>query len=477
MARRTLLPLAGAVVAAAALALTLLPAGADAARPLDVGFADHLYEGDQSDLWLERTGRVNADVIRVNMLWSLVAFNEPADPRDPADPDYNWMGYDTAIRNAVERGFEVDLTVMWAPPWAEGPNRPGREKAPAGSWKPDANAFGDFAHAVAERYSGSYEVGSRVLPRVKFFEAWNEPNLGTYITPQFNGRRNVSADIYVKLLNRFYEGVKAESPRSLVVTGGTAPYGDEPGRRAMKTGPLQFARELMCLNRKLRRSSCPSGERPKFDIYAHHPINRASPPTAHGPRDDDIMIADFKDLTRTVRAAERRNTIATPGRHGLWANEVWWQTDPPDKGEGVPPPTQARWMQQALYLLWKQGASNVSFLQFRDAKYKPGEYTLDSYQTGVYYYNGKPKPSARAIAFPFVTDRRNKRTLLVWGKAPSSGELTITANREGGVGYRRVKTLRVREGGVFTARLKLRGSAKLRARVGKSRSLVWRQEG
>lgn len=473
MSRSALRHLAGAVVVAAALALTLAPADAGAARPLDVGFADHLYEGDSSGLWLDRTRAVNADVIRVNMLWSLVAFNKPTGPRDPADPAYNWMGYDTAIRNAVERGFDVDLTVLLAPRWAEGPRRPGYEKAPAGSWKPDANAFGDFTHAVAERYSGSYEVNGEVLPQVKYFEAWNEPNLSTYITPQFKGRHNVSADIYVKLLNRFYEGVVAESPGSQVVTGGTAPYGDRPGGKAMKTGPLLFARELMCLNRKLRRSRCPSGERPEFDIYAHHPINRAAPPTAHGPRDDDIMIADFRDLTKVVRAAEKRNTIGTPGRHRLWANEVWWQTDPPDKDEGVPPLTQARWMQQSLYLLWKQGASNVSFLQFRDAKHKRGEYTLDSYQTGVYYYDGRRKPSARAIAFPFVTDRRNRRTLFVWGKAPRSGRLTISLKRDGR--ERRLRTLRVSAGKVFTTRLRLRGAAKLRARVGRRESLVWRQ--
>ena len=155
------------------------------------------------------------------------------------------------------------------------------------------------------------------------------------------------------------------------------------------------------------------------------------------------MINDFKDLTKTVRKAEKLKTLGTGGRHGLWANEVWWQTNPPDKGEGVPLQTQARWMQQALYLLWNQGASNVSFLQFRDAKYQPGEYTLDTYQTGVYTFADKPKPSARAMAFPFVTDRRNSSTLFVWGKAPSSGKLNIGAKAKGKGGYRKVRTIKV----------------------------------
>ena len=464
----------GGILAAAFALLLFLPAGASAARPLDVGFADNLYEGDQSNRWLSETETVNADTIRINMLWSLVAFDEPKNPRDPADPAYNWYGYDTAISNAVEHGFKVDLTVLLAPGWAEGKNRPGYKKAPAGSWKPNAAAFGDFAHALGKRYSGNFQLGKETLPRLKYFEAWNEPNLGTYITPQFKGRKNKSAAIYRRLLDAFYDGIKAEIPSAKIVTGGTAPYGDKPGKRARKTGPLQFARELLCLNKKLKRSKC--GKKAKFDIYAHHPINREDPPTKHADRRDDVEIADFNELTKVVRKAEKLKTIGTRGRHGLWANEVWWQTNPPDKDEGVPLRTQARWMQQALYLLWKQGASNVSFLQFRDTKYKKGEYTLDTYQTGVYTYRNKRKPSANAMAFPFVTDRKGKGRLFAWGKAPRSGKLTIEAKVKGG-GFRKVRKLKVKEGKVFTSNLRVRGKAKLRARVGKSKSLVWNQKG
>jgi hypothetical protein len=487
------------LLALLALASVALPAGARGARPLDVGFADRLYENPaSSDRWLSKTESVNADIIRINMYWSQVAYNEPEHPRDPADPAYNWGLYDAGISNAVAHGFQVDLTVLAAPSWAEGPNRPSPKKAPYGSWKPDADAFGDFAHALATRYSGSYDPSaptdpgdpgvppilppllraSGTLPRLHYFEAWNEPNLSTYITPQFQGGKNASAGIYVKLLNHFYDEVKAVIPDAKIVTGGTAPYGDPPGPNAMKTGPLRFARELMCLNGKLHRTGCPTGQKPEFDIYAHHPINRASPPTAHGPGPDDVMIADFGDLTRTVRAAEKAHTIGTGGRHGLWANEVWWQTDPPDPDEGVPLKTQARWMEQALYILWKEGASNVSFLQFRDDKRKPGEYTLDSYQTGVYTYANKPKPSAHAMAFPFVTDRRSKGRLLAWGKSPRSGKLTIEAKAKGkGGGYIKLRRIHVTEGKVFTAGIRLRGAAKLRARVGRSRSIPWTQRG
>lgn len=409
------------------------------------------------------------------MYWSLVGFDKPKNPRDPGDPAYNWYGYDTAIANAARMGFGVDLTVLAAPRWAEGPKRPRvNDLAPAGSWKPDASDFGDFAHAVATRYSGEYEYGGETLPRVEYFEAWNEPNLHTYITPQFNGRRNVSAAVYVRLLNAFYEGVKGVDPTMQVVAGGTSPYGDPPAERSTNTAPLLFYRELLCLNKKLQKTGCAGGQRAKFDVIAHHPINREDPPTAHADGPDEIQIGDFDELTKTLRRAEKQGTTGTPGRHDLWANEIWWQTDPPDPQEGISLKTHARWTAQALYLLWKQGATNVSFLQVRDAKYTPGESTLESYQTGIYTAAGKRKPAAVAVAFPFVTDRRSNRNLLAWGIAPKSGKLTIEAKKGGGR-YRPLTTVRVREDAVFTKRLRQAGELKLRARIGGKRSLVWEQ--
>ena len=137
-------------------------------------------------------------------------------------------------------------------------------------------------------------------------------------------------------------------------------------------------------------------------------------------------------MTKTLRAAEKLGTPATGGTHPVIADEVWWQTNPPDKGEGVSLEKHARWLAQSLQILWKAGASQVIFLQFRDAPYTPGEFSLASYQTGVYSYEGKRKPSARALAFPFVTERKSKGKLRAWGKAPRSGQLVIEARAPGG---------------------------------------------
>ena len=463
-------------VAAALLALALIVSlaaateRAAAAKPLATGFADYLYGTGDSDLWLNRTEDANAGIIRVNLYWSSVAANKPATPRDPSDPAYNFAGIDTAIRDADQHGFDVLLTVLSAPSWAEGPNRPPLEQIRSGAWRPDAAAFGDFAHALAVRYSGGFAD----LPEVEYLQAWNEPNLNTYIAPQWDGKRNVSSDIYVRLLNNFYEEVKAVNPSVKVVAAGTAPYGDPPGG-PNRTRPLKFYRELLCLNDKLKKGACPNGEKANFDVAAHHPINREDAPTKHALADDDVEIADFGELTKTLRKAEKLHTTGTPGRHPLFADEVWWQTDPPDRAEGVKLKTHARWTAQGLYLLWKQGASKVIFLQFRDAKYTPGESSLASYQTGVYTYADKKKPSFDAVRFPFVTDRKSKSKLLAWGKAPDSGKLVIEVKQ--GKKYEQAASFKVKKNKVFTETLRVRGNAKVRARMGKDKSLVWSEKG
>lgn len=448
------------------------PRGGDQGR-FNVGFADYLYGvADRSEREFQLTKSVNADIVRINLYWRLVAPSRPADPRDPADPAYNWGQIDNAVRGAADHGFEVEMTALSAPAWAEGNNRPSVEKAPIGTWRPDAAAFSDFAHALAVRYSGSYSAGGSVLPAVHYFQAWNEPNLISYLTPQWRGRKNLSSSIYVHLLNGFFDEIKAVNPAAQVVTAGTAPYGDPTGG-PLRTRPIRFYQELLCLTPKNKRGSCPDGEQPRFDIVAHHPINREDPPNRHALNPGDVEIADFGELTDVLRKAERLGTPWTSGRHELWADEVWWQTNPPDKHEGVALRKQARWMAQGMYLLWKQGASNVTFLQFRDAKYRRGEPTFGSYQTGVYTYGGRRKPSADSVEFPLVGDRKGRK-LTVWGIAPRGGKLAIEVR--GKRGFDSVKNVSVDAGSVFLTRIRAKSSAmKIRARVGGETSPTWVQ--
>ena len=265
------------------------------------------------------------------------------------------------------------------------------------------------------------------------------------------------------MLNAFYDGIKSVYADNVVVTGGTGPYGDDPGGE--RTRPLVFWREVLCLRgqERLRKTKCP--QKPKFDVLAHHPINTSGSPTRSAVNPDDASTPDFKNVAKVLRAAERLHTTGTAGRHPLWATEIWWSSKPPDRRFGVSLGKQARYLEQALYLLYKQGAKVVINLNLEDPpKGKP-------VAAGLLFADGSAKPSFNAFRFPFVTERRGKR-LLAWGKAPVTGRLEIQHRRQG---WQTVKSFDVAEGQVFSPKLRLRGHQRLRAVVGGEQSLVWRE--
>jgi hypothetical protein len=148
---------------------------------------------------------------------------------------------------------------------------------------------------------------------------------------------------------------------------------------------------------------------------------------------------------------------------------------------GAPLATQARWIEQSLYLFWKAGASTAINFEIRDSNKRPDVHA--GFQSAPYFIDGTPKPSLTAFSFPFVAERIDKRTLRAWGRAPEGGTLNI--QRQQGSRWVRIKKLQVGQGAVFVTKLRFSAkkakkplpfpAAALRATVGGSQSLVWQQ--
>jgi hypothetical protein len=268
------------------------------------------------------------------------------------------------------------------------------------------------------------------------------------------------------MLNAFYGGVKSVDPRAVVVTAGTAPFGDPPG--GLRTPPVVFWRDLLCLRGSgahLSRSSCPDPAH--FDVMAHHPYSIGSPAT---PALDsgDVAIPDLGKLTSLLRAAQRLGTALPRGPHPLWITETSYNSYPPDPG-GVPVNEQAHWLEQALAELWREGAQAVFWNQVGDQPPIPS-YAATA-QSGVYYLNGTPKPALQAYRFPLVAWHIGRSAIDVWGRSPVSGGVTIEQRRNSG--WRTVRRLTERAGATFVIRIAGGGSATLRAHAGGQSSLVW----
>jgi hypothetical protein len=372
--------------------------------------------GDEFD----NTVEARAQIARIDVVWRSLVSGQPADPTNPADPAYDFAAIDAAVGDAAQRGLTVMFTVYGAPSFAEGPNPPG--DARAGTWRVDPQAFGDFGGALASRYSGAFQG----LPQVRFFEAWNEPNLTDFLSPQWEGKSPYAADLYRRMVNAFSASVHAVNPQNVVVAGSTAPYGDPPGGRRMR--PLRFLRGFLCVQKKgAKITAAKCSDRADFDVLSHHPINLSGGPGRSAINPDDASTPDFKHVKRTLRAAEKLGRV-NGGRHPVWATEIWWESDPPDSRSGVKLAKHARWTAEALYSLWKQGASVVIHFVVRDVV-ADRNMVIDS---GLILPNGTRKPAFQAFRFPLVVDRKSKRSALAWGKAPMGGRVVEAGGRERG---------------------------------------------
>jgi hypothetical protein len=479
-----------AVCLVAALAF---PASVPAARGLVTGFTGTgrpFLSTDPAErtIWLDRTEAAGAGIVRLAITWQFaVGAQRPADPTNPGSSSYGLFPLDEAVREAEARGLKVLLVVDTAPTWAEGPERPA--SAAPGSWKPNPSDVADFLQALAERYSGGFDpdgVGPQPpLPAAQALQVWNEPNQDAWLGPQFQGKTIIGPDYYREILNASYKAVKAVNPRMIVVTGGTSPYGDPPGGpypSGARVRPVQWWQKLLCVRpakskgkgkkrkatRYVRATNC-SGK-PMFDVLAHQAIdNTGGGPLRSGPNRYDASTPDLGRVVRVLRAAERLGTVSG-GPHPVWVTEFWWDSKPPNPA-GSPLATQARWLEQSLYLFWKAGADTAINFQIRDSTQYPN--VRSGFQSGVYFGDGRPKPSLTAFRFPFVTERINQRTLRAWGKAPEAGKLRI--QRQQGARWKTIKDLKVSQGAVFVTKLRLQGKQRLRATVGSSESVIWKQ--
>src|SRR5207248_2023682 len=224
-------------------------------------------------LTLREMRHLGVQMVRTTLQWSRVA---PASgsrqrPRfNATDPDaypaHRWAIYDAIVREAAADGIKVLFTISgFAPLWAQGRN-PGRYAAHYNAdfaFMPSAAQFGQFVRAVGTRYSGSFSPrgSSSTLPRVSYWELWNEANFGEDLAPQaIDGSKILYAPrMHRGLANAGWDGLIATGHgRDTIIIGALAAKGAQagPGRfdpqglpgTYGETKPLVFIRELYCLD-------------------------------------------------------------------------------------------------------------------------------------------------------------------------------------------------------------------------------------
>jgi hypothetical protein len=440
------------------------------------------------ELTMARIRAAGASVVRIPVDWRDLVSADPGpgfQAADPASSAYRFAPLDASVLSAVSAGLTPLLVVSHAPAFAEA--TPRWPYAYPGSWAPSPIALEAFASALARRFDGSFpdpQESGGALPRVRLFQAWNEPNLARYLEPQWvveEGRWSAfSPLLYRQLLNAFYDGVKAVEPGDLVVAAGVAPNGDPEGVGRMQ--PVRFLQELLCLPRGRRasagraRRSCP--EPPHFDVLAFHPLSAADPDLP-AVASLDVAIADFAKITGLLKQAERLRTALPAGEKPVWVTELNWESAP-QSPQGVPAELQAAWISRALHRLWVAGVSLVAW-QFLVDPY-PGvsaatptggviEYPrpagLYSAGAGGDPESAAPKPFLSGFTFPFDPLRVDAERVRVWALLMRPRQPVLLERRaRGGGAWRTVARLHADRHGVLNVLVALRGAARLRLRSG-----------
>jgi len=439
-----------AVVGAVSLVLTL-PSGSAAPRPLLTAIVSDNADFVSPDAGLayERSHTAGARLLRISVGWDTVAPEGSTKPAafhaaDPRDPMYDFRELDARVRAAVAHHLEPIVGFYGAPRWAQG--RPPHAMPYAGPYKPDPGEVGKFATALAVRYGGSFEG----LPRVRYWRFWNEPNLGTYLSPQFDdAHQPVSPGWYRRMLEAFAEPVHAVHRDNVVIAGSLAPFGYKEANMA----PREFLRLLLCLSKG--RSPRPVCARAAtFDAFALHPYTSGGP-THRASRPGDVSLGNLPEIQRLLSAGARYHRIRSTHAPELWVTEFSWDSRPPDPSELAPPVAlQAQWTAEGLYRMWKAGVKVVAWFLLRDI-----DWPASVYQSGLYFRSGikmaldEPKPTLRAFRFPFVTFPQGKRRY-VWGRTPAGVPHRVLVEQRRAGSWKRLATVRSDRFGIFSAVLK-----------------------
>jgi len=457
----------------AALALPFaVVAGAQAAQNMQTGLADDrlLLEGDAT------VGPVAAflagmgvDSVRLHARWVAVV-PRPLDRRKPAgfqlsnpeDRRYNWAALDLAVRELRANGIEPILAVTGSGPlWASRNPRLGNPR-----YKPDPRLFGQFAAAVAKRYGA----------QVSRYLIWNEPNIPAWLQPQFECKAGrcvpESPHMYRELFRSAATAIRREDRTSQVMFGSLAPRGSRATSRNAKVRPLAFLRAMGCVTASYRRDRsgrCRTARAVRADAFSYHPHPFLLAPDERSFNADDAAIADLSRLEAALDRTTRAGLVkpVRGRRFDVHLTEFGYQTNPPDPNVGVSTTRQARWVQQATYLAWKDPRiKTITQYELQDEPVKTNTAQTDpfaSWQSGMLFTNGRPKPLLAAFPNPFWVDiRRGRSTARFWGQVRPGGQHRVQLQRRIQGSWTTLRELTTNPSGYWTTELVVRAPGDFR---------------
>jgi hypothetical protein len=397
---------------------------------------------------LEQLQYLGVKALRVELNWETVA-PEPNSATTPkfeaTNPaSYKWGQYAALLAEAQRLHWPVLLTVTApAPRWATS-----NHKAPYIT-RPDPKDFEEFMTAVAR------EFGSEV----SIYSIWNEPNESVFLMPQWNSNGTpASGRIYRGLYQAGYAGLKAAGlAHPKVLFGETAPVGYDSVKSLLRrekakallhpVAPLAFMREALCLNARYKKAS--SCSELQMSGYAHHAYTLPAGPYYVPPEKDNVTIGALSRLSNALNLAADAHAI--PANLPIYLTEFGVQSKP-NKYLGVSPAKQAEYDAISEHIAYKNPRV-AAFSQYL-LKDDPlgGPEPGASFQTGLEYVNGTPKPLYSGWPVP-LTVTKQKHGVALWGLVrPTTGatKVTVLVKAKGAKHYTTLKSVETNSHGYWS---------------------------
>lgn len=258
---------------------------------LSYGINAHLFYQDRTQVtgWVKDLG---ARWVRQQITWS--------DIEDPTrdDPDrFVWNELDKIVDALYVDNIHIILSPIGTP----------AKYRSGGSGLPDQdkmNKFGDFMHALANRYKGKVEA----------YEIWNEMNLSRESGTGINVNR------YVPMLQKAYNSVKAADPAAIVMFGALSPTETNDPNYAVPD--TQYLKDIYAYN---------NGEiRKYFDVMGMHPGGHANGPQYLYPENTGPSPAwnnSSEFYFRRIETLRKVMEDSGDGAKQVWLTEFGWSSD------------------------------------------------------------------------------------------------------------------------------------------------------
>jgi len=270
--------------------------------------------------------------LRMNILWwQAVPRAQQNQTSVPSDINYNFAVWDSAIAAAKRYGIKTQLDLTGDPPaWACG-----NKKVPyeCDGYKPNVRLWKGFVKAAAKHFKGD----------VKRYSIWNEPNWYTWLSPH-----DEAPLLYRELYRAGYDAIKGVDPGAEVVMGELAPH----FQKNISTPPLQFIREMVCVNKKLKRikgAKKKCGTEPlKLDAFSTHPYDFTNKPTKRRKNPDELTMANIRRLPKLLNKLRKKGLIEpVKKRFPIYLTEFGYFVG---GRRGVSETKRAQWIVQAWQL-------------------------------------------------------------------------------------------------------------------------------